>query len=648
MSRELTNRSRNKGTARLHFANGYFHPEASPAVTVGHVITALDEQGRMGWAAGGGGGGGPDVWQYVNDISSLPLTLAPNLDPTIPNIGSSNFIAPYPFQSVETNGIFMMFDGFKGAFRAGNTAGEWQDALRGSFSVALGDRCQSTGLVSMAYGQENVCLGDYSSILGGSTNYIDTFNTYSSVLGSQGCSVLFAGSAPGRNVISESLNSSISTSTLSAIHNSTTGCSVDRCIRSSVSYAESSSVSAGAGAQAAYCHVSGRNNVISGIFGSEHSNILNGEINNITASVLSCDYNTILNGSNNSLLNSLRGLIHGDSNTIDDCQSFSSLSSTLCTLSTCTFVSVESSSTVTVDTTNYASSLSSLEVIIDTGTNVSAIATLSASILACKTSVLLASEISTITNSSVCLISGATTCQITDSSLSSILGGSDCSVSGDTEGTNRCIILNGISNSIKNCQNATVLGGENVALGNDTEPLLGFALAFGGDISLTAGSNKSILLGYNLKVTTSGPQLADNNILIGSQIEVGTTAPGDGTKNVIAFSDGVGGVFNVEEDDSFNVSTGKGGVILETTGSVHVYDTNGTGIPVATSTLNPAPDAIMEVTSTERGFLPPRMTAAQRGVLPAVTAGLIVYQTDGAPNNGLYVYDGASWRRLLW
>lgn len=51
--------------------------------------------------------------------------------------------------------------------------------------------------------------------------------------------------------------------------------------------------------------------------------------------------------------------------------------------------------------------------------------------------------------------------------------------------------------------------------------------------------------------------------------------------------------------------------------------------------------AILAATSTTKGFLPPRMTAAQKSALSTPAQGLIIYQTDGT--QGLYVYDGASW-----
>ena len=61
----------------------------------------------------------------------------------------------------------------------------------------------------------------------------------------------------------------------------------------------------------------------------------------------------------------------------------------------------------------------------------------------------------------------------------------------------------------------------------------------------------------------------------------------------------------------------------------------------------PAPEASaqLEVKSTTKGFLPPRMTSAQRTAISSPTVGLMAYQTDGTA--GLYYYDGSSWIYII-
>jgi hypothetical protein len=59
-----------------------------------------------------------------------------------------------------------------------------------------------------------------------------------------------------------------------------------------------------------------------------------------------------------------------------------------------------------------------------------------------------------------------------------------------------------------------------------------------------------------------------------------------------------------------------------------------------------APDAsaMLDVKSTTKGLLAPRMTAAQRGEITSPATGLLVYQTD-APA-GYYYYSGSAWTQL--
>ena len=55
-------------------------------------------------------------------------------------------------------------------------------------------------------------------------------------------------------------------------------------------------------------------------------------------------------------------------------------------------------------------------------------------------------------------------------------------------------------------------------------------------------------------------------------------------------------------------------------------------------TTAPNASAKLEVAATDKGFLLPRMTAAQRGLIPSPANGLLVYQTDG--DAGFYVNTG--------
>ena len=65
---------------------------------------------------------------------------------------------------------------------------------------------------------------------------------------------------------------------------------------------------------------------------------------------------------------------------------------------------------------------------------------------------------------------------------------------------------------------------------------------------------------------------------------------------------------------------------------------------VAIGTNTPSPSAQFEVYSTERGFLPPRMTSAQRDSIATPATGLLIFQTNNTA--GYYYYNGTAWVNL--
>ena len=66
---------------------------------------------------------------------------------------------------------------------------------------------------------------------------------------------------------------------------------------------------------------------------------------------------------------------------------------------------------------------------------------------------------------------------------------------------------------------------------------------------------------------------------------------------------------------------------------------------VGIGTPAPAASAQLDITSTSKGLLVPRMTQAQRTGIAAPDAGLLVYQTDGA--SGFYYFKNGGWLRLV-
>lgn len=75
-------------------------------------------------------------------------------------------------------------------------------------------------------------------------------------------------------------------------------------------------------------------------------------------------------------------------------------------------------------------------------------------------------------------------------------------------------------------------------------------------------------------------------------------------------------------------------ILLVSSGVIHAQ----TGI----GTNNPDPSAQLEVTSTEKGVLIPRMSESEKMAISNPANGLLIYQTDGE-NVGFYYYDVDEW-----
>lgn len=76
---------------------------------------------------------------------------------------------------------------------------------------------------------------------------------------------------------------------------------------------------------------------------------------------------------------------------------------------------------------------------------------------------------------------------------------------------------------------------------------------------------------------------------------------------------------------------------------IAVIAVNAQNVGIGTNT--PATSAALDVTSTTKGFLPPRMTIAQRNAISSPAAGLMIWCIEC---NRLQVYDGTSWQDIAW
>lgn len=67
---------------------------------------------------------------------------------------------------------------------------------------------------------------------------------------------------------------------------------------------------------------------------------------------------------------------------------------------------------------------------------------------------------------------------------------------------------------------------------------------------------------------------------------------------------------------------------------------------VGIGTVSPAASAQLEVSSTTKGFLPPRMTYAQRQAISSPVAGLLIWCTN-CGSGEIQVYNGVNWTNMV-
>jgi len=63
-------------------------------------------------------------------------------------------------------------------------------------------------------------------------------------------------------------------------------------------------------------------------------------------------------------------------------------------------------------------------------------------------------------------------------------------------------------------------------------------------------------------------------------------------------------------------------------------------------TTSPHPSAQLDVASTSKGFLPPRMTYNERNAIGTGATGLMVWCTDCGPKGEMQVFNGTSWTNM--
>jgi hypothetical protein len=162
-----------------------------------------------------------------------------------------------------------------------------------------------------------------------------------------------------------------------------------------------------------------------------------------------------------------------------------------------------------------------------------------------------------------------------------------------------------------------------------------------GTLPLSAGGTGSTTQNFvdlTTAQTVAGAKTFSGNTAVSgnSTFTVGTGATTLGGTLAVTGTTTLTGAANLNggltmDTDKFTVADGTGNTTI--------------GGTLVIGTTTPDPSAQLDVSATNKGFLPPRMTASQRNNIPSPAAGLMVYQTDGT--SGLYYYNGTAWIYII-
>ena len=81
--------------------------------------------------------------------------------------------------------------------------------------------------------------------------------------------------------------------------------------------------------------------------------------------------------------------------------------------------------------------------------------------------------------------------------------------------------------------------------------------------------------------------------------------------------------------------------VLNAQSQTNTFPTTGSA---GIGTLAPNASAILDIVSTNKGVLLPRMTVAQRNLIASPATGLLIYQTNSTP--GVYYFNGIAWAQI--
>lgn len=199
--------------------------------------------------------------------------------------------------------------------------------------------------------------------------------------------------------------------------------------------------------------------------------------------------------------------------------------------------------------------------------------------------------------------------------------------------------INQSSNNVSFGYSSGSAGVSNVAIGNNV-------LAANGETGANTGVGHSALfntvvggnntgIGFNSMLQNS---FGENNTAVGSETLLTNTHGNNNTAIGIKANVGANNLNNATAIGANSKVDCDNCLVL---GSINGINSATSSVKVGIGTTNPNSSSVLELSSTSRGFLAPRMTKAQRDLIVSPVEGLLIYQTDITP--GFYYHDGSLW-----
>jgi hypothetical protein len=163
--------------------------------------------------------------------------------------------------------------------------------------------------------------------------------------------------------------------------------------------------------------------------------------------------------------------------------------------------------------------------------------------------------------------------------------------------------------------------------------------------------NTTTNAGYKLDV--NGSTRSQGNLTVGNgtsgneyNLIFNAAFPGAGTRGGIVWISGAS-ILNRRKYSGGNDNTISFVVANNTLELLTIQEHNGTTTTnnVGINNSSPHVSAVLDVASTTKGFLPPRMLQTQRTAITSPAVGLMVYQTDMV--EGLYIYKSTGWTFII-